>query len=321
MPQQYTYAVARIHTKENSMLSIQDMERLLAASDMAEAMAFLSEKGFAVSDSGLIDEIISQERAKMWKLISELVDDLSVFDIFLYENDFHNLKAAVKSTLNDSTPENVFVDNGSVPWEKIYNSVKNREFAELPGFVQGIAERAVKTLMETGDGGLCDVIIDKAYLETCLLAAQKTDSDFIKKYCELMVAMANIRIAARGSRLGKNGEFFKRSLAECRTINIESLGVVAAKGFDDLVEYLRTTDFRDAADVLVESYVAFEKWCDDRLMQEIRKEKHNNFTVAPIVAYILAKESELKAVGLVLTAKQNKLDENIIRERLRELYV
>ncbi len=321
MPQQYTYAVARIHTKENSMLSIQDMERLLATSDMAEAMAFLSEKGFVVSDSGLIDEIISQERAKMWKLISELVDDLSVFDIFLYENDFHNLKAAVKSILNDSTPANVFVDNGSVPWEKIYNSVKNREFAELPEFMQGTAEKAVKTLMETGDGGLCDVIVDKAYLEACLLAAQKTDSDFIKKYSEIMVAMADIRIAARGSRLGKNGEFFKRSLAECRTINVESLGVAAAKGFDDLVEYLRATDFRDAADVLGESYVAFEKWCDDRLMQEIRKEKHNNFTVAPIAAYILAKESELKAVGLVLTAKQNKLDENIIRERLRELYV
>ncbi len=321
MPQQYTYGVARIHTKENAMLSIQDMERLLTASDMAEAMAFLSEKGIAVPESGLVDEIISRERAKMWKLISELVDDLSAFDIFLYENDFHNLKAAVKSTLNDSTPENVFVDNGSVPWEKIYNPVKNREFAELPEFMQGIAEKAVKTLMETGDGGLCDVIIDKAYLEACLDAAKKTDSDFIKKYCELMVAMANIRIAARGSRLGKKGEFFKRSLAECRTINAASLGVAAAKGFDDLVEYLRTTDFRDVADVLQESYVAFEKWCDDRLMQEIRKEKHNNFTVAPIAAYILAKESELKAIGLVLTAKQNKLDENIIRERLRELYV
>lgn len=321
MPQQYTYAVARIHTKENSMLSIQDMERLLATSDMAEAMAFLSEKGFAVSDSERIDEIISHERAKMWELISELVDDLSVFDIFLYENDFHNLKAAVKATLNDSAPENVFVDNGSVPWEIIYNSVKNREFAELPEFMQGIAEKAVKTLMETGDGGICDVIIDKAYLEACLLAAQKADSDFIKRYCELMVAMTDIRIAARGSRLGKHSGFFKRSLAECGTINIESLGIAAAKGFDDLVEYLRTTDFRDTADILRESYVAFEKWCDDRLMQEIRKEKHNNFTVAPIAAYILAKESELKAVGLVLTAKQNKLDENIIRERLRELYV
>ncbi len=321
MPQQYTYAVARIHTKENSMLSIQDMERLLTASDMAEAMAFLNEKGFSIPESGMVDEIISRERAKMWKLILELVDDLSVFDIFLYENDFHNLKAAVKSTLNDNTPENVFVENGSVPWEKIYNPIKNREFAELPDFMRDIAEKAVKTLMETGNGGLCDVIVDKAYLEACLSAAQKADSDFIKKYCELMVAMADIRIAARGSRLGKQGEFFKRSLAECRAINVASLGVAAAKGFDDLVEYLKTTDFRDAADVLRESYVAFEKWCDDRLMQEIKKEKHNNFTVAPIVAYILAKESELKTIGLVLTAKQNKLDENIIRERLRELYV
>lgn len=321
MPRQYTYAVARIHTKENSMLSIQDMERLLGAADMTEAMAFLGEKGFAIPETGLVDEVISRERAKMWKLISELVDDLSVFDIFLYENDFHNLKAAVKSTLNDGVAENVFVENGSVPWKDIYNAVKNREFKDLPEFMRDTAEKAVKVLMETGDGGLCDVIVDKAYLEACLETGRRSDNDFIKNYSELMVAMADIRIAARGSRLGKQVEFFKRSLAECRTINAESLGTAASKGFDDLAEYLRTTDYRDAADVLGESYVAFEKWCDDRIMQEIRKEKHNNFTIAPIAAYILAKESELKAVGLVLTAKQNKLDENIIRERLRELYV
>jgi len=321
MPEMYTYAVSRIHAKENNMLSLQDLERILGSNDMHEALAYLSEKGYDSLGAENTQEIIRREREKMWKLVSELVDDISVFDVFLYENDFHNLKAAVKSVVTKDECENVFVNSGTIPYTVILEAVANRKFEELPIFMQDIAERAVKALLETGDGGLCDVLIDKAYLETLTDLGQKADSDLIKNYTELTVALADIRIAARGSRLGKNAEFFKRSLAVCKTIDISRLSDAASKGFDELLEYLEGTDYSETKDALSQSYTAFEKWCDDRIMAEIRKEKHNQFTISPVAAYILAKESELKMVGLVLTAKQNKLPQEVIRERLRELYV
>lgn len=321
MPEQYTYAVARIHTKESSMLNSQDLERILAASDLNEAMAVLAEKGFDSVGDASPESVISAERRKMWELIGGMVEDMSVFDIFLYENDFHNLKAAVKSIITKDTPERVLVDNGTVDGKMIMEAVRNRDYGSLPEFMREIAEIAVRNLMETGDGGLCDVLIDRVYLENCIRAAEKADCDMMKRYAELTVALADIRIAARGARLGKRGDFFKRALAECKMLNVSHMADAAEKGFEELISYLKVTDFSECAEILAESYIAFEKWCDDRLMMEIRKEKNNYFTIAPIAAYILAKESELKMVGLVLTAKQNKLDETVIRERLRELYV
>lgn len=321
MPEQYTYAVARIHTKESAMLSLQDLERILAAADMNEAMAFLNEKGYDALGAETVDEVVSAERKKMWELISGMVEDMSVFDIFLYENDFHNLKAAVKSIITKDSTDKVFVENGTVDRKVISDAIQKRDFPALPEFMRDIAEKAVKTLMETGDGGLCDVLIDRAYLDACLRTAEKADNNMIKQYAELTVALADIRIAARGARLQKNRDFFKRALAECKSLNVSSVADAASKGFEDLLSYLKLTEYSDCSDILAESYTAFEKWCDDRLMAEIRKEKNNYFTIAPITAYIFAKESELKMVGLVLTAKQNKLDETVIRERLRELYV
>ena len=284
-------------------------------------MAFLNEKGYDALGAETVDEVVSAERKKMWELISGMVEDMSVFDIFLYENDFHNLKAAVKSIITKDSTDKVFVENGTVDRKVISEAIQKRDFPALPEFMRDIAEKAVKTLMETGDGGLCDVLIDKAYLDACLRTAEKADNNMIKQYAELTVALADIRIAARGARLQKNREFFKRALAECKSLNVSSVSDAASKGFEDLLSYLKLTEYSDCSDILAESYTAFEKWCDDRLMAEIRKEKNNYFTIAPIAAYIFAKESELKMVGLVLTAKQNKLDETVIRERLRELYV
>lgn len=321
MSEQYTYAVARIHAKESSMLSTQDMERLMSAAGFNEAVGILAEKGYDTTESKGSDEILACEREKTHKLISELVGDMSAFDIFFLENDFQNLKAAVKSAVSSEAGGNIYVNDGTVSKELIDSAVKNREFDKLPEFLRDIAEKALKALLETNDGGLCDLMIDRAYLEQLLKKGQKSDSEMVKRYAELYTAMSDIRIAVRGCRLEKSREFFKRSLVECKTLSADSLAEAAAKSMDDLYDYLQMTDYSAAVEVIKESYVAFEKWCDDKIMDELRKEKYNNFTIGPIAAYILAKEAELKAVGLILTAKQNNLEMSVIRERLRELYV
>lgn len=321
MPEQYTYAVARIHAKEQEMLSMQDMEQLLGCRNVAETIAMLADKGYECSDAANIDEIAKLRRDKMWKLISELVEDMSVFDVFLYENDFHNLKAAVKALVTKDNPEHVFVDNGTVGWQYISDAVKTRQFENLPPYMKDAAEKAVSYIFETGDGGFCDVIIDKAYFNAIKAAGEKSENPLIRKYVEMIIAVSDIKIAARGCLLGKSIDFFRRSLAECETLNVSQLGIAAAKGFDDLCAFLSGTEYEKCVEMLKVSNTAFEKWCDDILMNELKKEKYNQFGLSPIVAYMLACETELKAVGLILTGKQNKLDDNLVRERLRELYV
>ena len=77
----------------------------------------------------------------------------------------------------------------------------------------------------------------------------------------------------------------------------------------------------DGAQALKESPSAFERWCDNQLIETIKPQKYNPFTAGPLVAYVLAKENEIKTVRIILTARLNGLEEEQIRERIREMYV
>ena len=57
------------------------------------------------------------------------------------------------------------------------------------------------------------------------------------------------------------------------------------------------------------------------MMETIRPQKYNAFSVGPLVAYQLARENEIKTVRIILTGNQNEFPDEAIRERVREMYV
>lgn len=322
MAEQYTYAVARIRAKELSLLSRQDLDQMLSCKDYAEVLRILSDKGFG--DGGNFktsEDLLSYETEKTWKLISELVDDTSVFDVFLYSTDFHNLKAAIKAVITDAPTTKLFLKNGTVSADTILTAIKERDYSLLPLHLQTVAEEAVTLLLHTSDGQQCDILIDRASLEAIRKAGRESKNDMIDKYSELVVALADIKIAVRGNKTGKTEAFMKKAVAPCDTLDIDALVEAASKSTDDLFEYLSSTKYQEAVSEIKKSLSAFEKWCDNMIMTHIKGQKSNPFTISPIAAYILARENEIKAVRIILSAKQNELSDNSVRERLRDLYV
>ena len=59
------------------------------------------------------------------------------------------------------------------------------------------ASEAVDTLLHSGDGQLCDVIIDRATMEAILAAGKKSKAAIIRDYAESTVAVANIKVAVQ----------------------------------------------------------------------------------------------------------------------------
>lgn len=88
-----------------------------------------------------------------------------------------------------------------------------------------------------------------------------------------------------------------------------------------LTEYLKDTVYEGAVDALRLSPSAFERWCDNQIIETIRPQLYNPFTVGPVFAYVLARENEIKTVRIILSGKRNNLPEASIRERVREMYV
>lgn len=64
-----------------------------------------------------------------------------------------------------------------------------------------------------------------------------------------------------------------------------------------------------------------EKLIDNYIMNMMRDAKIIPFGVEPVIAYIYAKETEIKIIRIIMVGKLNNIAAEVIRERLRDIYV
>ncbi|MGB8452633.1 MAG: V-type ATPase subunit [Anaerocolumna sp.] len=318
---QYIYAVARIRSLELSLLDKTFFDQLIACKSYGDCRRLLSDKGWGRTGDETTEQLLITEREKTWDTIRELVDDLSVFDTFLYGNDFHNLKAAIKQVYMNQEVPGIFMSRGTMKPELILKAVQEHDFSLLPVFMRSCGEEAYQVQFHTGDSGLCDIIIDKAALEAIYQKGKASGNDLLSEYAELKVVAADIKIALRSYRLGKRREFLERAIAGCKSLDMDKLIDSALEGEGTICNYLENTPYSDAVQALKESPSAFERWCDNLIIRHIRPQKYNSFTLSPLAAYILARENEIKSVRILLSGKSNDFQEESIKERLREMYV
>ncbi len=318
----YVYAVARIRSKELNLFSDVEIEQLLARPDYETCVSFLLEKGWGGADTPRDgDAILAREREKTWEDIRELTPDMSVFRLLDYTNAFHNLKAAIKEVCTGATVPHIYYKDTTPSAKELLAAVREKDFDALPEYMAGAARKAFQTLLHTKDGQLCDMIVDRAALETIYKAGQNSKAPVLQDYAEVFVAAADIRIAARCQKTGKEESFIRRALAPCATLCVEELAKTAAVGEQELTSYLRTTVYAKAADALGVSQSEFDRWCDNQVIEAMKPQKYNPFSTGPLVAYALARENEIKTVRIILSGKRTGMSEASIRERVRVMYV
>lgn len=318
----YTYAVARIRALEVSLFSDAFIEQLLACKSADQVLQSVMEKGWGDMDSGGDAEaVLKCEEEKAWAVIRDVAPDMSVFDVLSYPKLYHNLKAAVKEVSTGQKNSAMFYDDCPIPGEEMYRIIENREFSRLPGNMSRTAQDALDTLLHTGDGQLCDIIVDRAALDAIEEAGKKSGEPIIENYADTTVAIADIKIAVRSQKTGKSADFMRRAMAGCESLNIDQLIRAALSGMEEIAQYLEGTSYAGGADALRESPSAFERWCDNRMIETLRSQKYETFSVGPLLGYLIARENEIKTVRIILTGKQNGFADDAIRERIREMYV
>ena len=258
----YTYAVARIRALEVSLFSDAFIEQLLACRNADQVLQSVIEKGWGGMDAGNDAEaVLKCEEEKAWAVIRDVAPDMRVFDVLSYPKLYHNLKAAVKGMKNPA----MFYDDCPIPGEEMYRIVENRDFSRLPGNMGRTAQEALDLLLHTGDGQLCDIMIDRAALDAIEEAGRQSGEKIIADYADTTVAIADIKIAVRSQKTGKDA--------------------------------------------------------DNRMIETLKSQKYETFSVGPLLAYLVARETEIRTVRIILTGKQNGFSDDAIRERIREMYV
>lgn len=320
----YTYAVAYTRTLENKMLSKNDMELLINCEDLESAIKFLSDKGYGngkeYSKSNMVD-MLKDEIKKSWSEVEFAVNNDRIIDIFLYRNDFHNLKTVLKAVFSNVDWEPFVLEPCIVPVKVLFDAISVKDYNKLPEFLREPAINAYKLLAKTQDGQLMEILLDKSQFSVLKKAALNLKSEFLINFIDLNASIVNMKIALRAAKNNQRHTLLKEAFVPCNGINSSKLLEAVNHGYTEVVNVIEHSGYIDASQAAAESMESFEKWCDNRQIEELKSVKNKPFGIEPILSFLVGKRYEIMCVRLILSGLANGAKKDLIRERLRELYV
>lgn len=318
----YAYSVARVRVAELNMLTKSRLERMLDSDRVSGAVRVLHEAGYPENNN--YEDMLREETAKLYDYLKGISPEPEVFDIFAYRYDSHNIKVLLKSELSGADTEGLLADNGVVDKNALSILVRERDLGKVqPEFEKAIIE-SLDTYARTKDPQIIDILVDGAYFKLYLRMASATGSKFLLKLAAKIIDIANISAFIRVKSKMEDLDLLSRVLIPGGEIKVKEYLDSFSKDIESFRDVLKGTGYGELLDILTEatgSVTEFEKACDNHVMKFIRNYRHKAFGIEPLIGYMLGKETDIKNARIILVGKINRMNSDIIRERLRNGYV
>ena len=219
----------------------------------------------------------------------------------------------------NTSAEKLFLKPSVCDPSDFVKALGDKAFNEIDFGFGEILKEAYSIVTETMDGQLLEIYLDRKCIEKSVELAKKSGDDFSEKLAVRMAVLANIKIALRCKSSGKDGEFIMNALADIPAFDKKALCEAALE--DRISSFVSSLGFEKLSESVNLGSAAFEKTCDDMLIDMVKDAKYKCLGISPLVAYYFATDAEVKTVRIVLSCKKNGIDNEIIRERVRVLYV
>ena len=318
----YEFSIGSVRAKEKSLLNSSDIEQMLGYNSDSELLRFLNDKGYG---EGLdIDEVIKNHINSVWDYLRSVAPDFEIFNLFLIQNDAHNLKVILKSIMADKRHDNLLISPNTVDISLIRKAVEQRKFNLLPEWLAAPAGEAYDIIAHKADARECDAVIDKAVMEHMIYLSRELNSEFIKSYVNTLVFYNNIKIALRSSRTNTSTDFLDKAFCDVTEFRKSSVISAVLKGSEFLIDELSKYSEYEC-NKAIEQYkispTAFERFVDDKLILMAKEScKRASEGAEPLIGYYLGSEAEQKVIHIISSGIRTKTDKETIRERLREIY-
>lgn len=328
MPQpSYPYACARISALEKGLLDRATIKRMAEGSveDALRALLDARYGGVADAASADIERMIDNERRRTARELKELSPDPELTDLFLLASDVHNLKVMIKARLLNTT-DIAFLEGGLYGEEALRKMVSEQDYRALPEKLAKALDALEARLRVRVEPQMISVMLDYGYLAHCMEAAKKAKDPLAKRYFTAVCDFDNLLTFLRMRAMGAPREDMRDMILPEGDISESELLGAYELSYESLFNLLTGNGAREAIvkglnEMLKSGNIgALEKERDNYLLSLVNAYRHEVSTIFPVIGYYLARQREAQAIRLIVTVKQNGLDDAVIAERLRELY-
>ncbi len=307
----YAFSVSAVRVREKSLLTKAQVETLVTAPNEASVLRLLEDYGYSGITEGP-DRVISEKLRGITEFVGDVCPNMEVFSFLFVNNDFHNLKAAMKCAVSGIEPDGYFLPPSAISLDEIKKAVSEKRFDLLPEEFSAVSE-AWDALTRTMNGQICEVILDRGAIEASVKIAERLEDEFCMGLAELRAQLSAFLIAYRCAVAGKSRDFVNFALPELGGIDKKALTAAAIAGCDEVAAFakrygIREDDITGAKDIVTAS---------ERLESEyIAKSAFVSMGTAPIVSYYLKAEREIVRIRVILSCKRCGFAEDVIRQRV-----
>ncbi len=320
-----------IRIYENDLLTRAHYERMLSAESFELAVNVLRETPYRndvdrIKEDRDYDSMFMNELHQTFEELFEIVPNKELIELAGLRYAYHNLKVLFKEEVTNQDLSHIVIPIGRYPLSDLRQAVRTGESDVLPkAYLDSINE--VKTDYEEYQNvQAVDIILDRRYFTHLRQLADETQEPEIPEVVETMIDYNNLSTLVRGMKQKRTRNFLTTVLSSSGSIPKEALVDLADKDYSAVLQYFRGTQYRQLIDRCVDSEtgelstvkVDFET--DNAYMTRMREARLQAFGAMPVLAYIYAKEIEVKNLRLILTGKESGVSAEHIRERMRMNY-
>ncbi len=307
----YPYAVGRVRLLENALLDPTKLARLREL-DYTDALRQLNDWGYAAdypvkSDP---DALIAFRRGEVRAQVAEITPDPSLTDLFYLDADATNLKLLLKSRLLgglDDADDAMLA--GVFPLGVLQQAVDTRDYTALGDTLCAKLTALEDALTRHVDPRALSAAVDNAIFAHVAAVLHKNKNEFCTRYFTTKIDFINVVSVLRARALGwdetdlypmlvPGGEVTEGALRAAVSADETQLDSLLASGrggahVRNALELYRTGLFAEARDRIDATLLAFAA-----------DERYDPFGIGPIAYYILASESECRALRVLFAKKR-----------------
>jgi len=333
MPQpSYAYAAAHVFALENKLISQDRLERMVDAPSAVDAYRILAETEYGnnisdISDPYSYEKLLSEETRRLHELIDSISPAPNLTNLFFVKYDFHNIKVLLKARYLDRSNDEPLMEGGIFPIELLKEAIEERNYQALPPVIGNSILELDEAMDLKVDPRKIDLAMDRAMYEYIFEQCRLNKNTFVRNYFVAQVDLINIRSFLRVRKMDGTFTFLKEALLPNGIIGVDFFERMMSMPLEDLINELSHTQYADVVREGVQDFIrsgrltAYERLMDNFLLNYVKSARWNPTGLEPVIGYLLAKESEIRLIRIIMVGKINNLSAGKIRERLRDVYV
>ncbi|MGG7076781.1 V-type ATP synthase subunit C [Clostridium sardiniense] len=329
---EFTQVIPRLRVLETRLLDKAKIDRMIDGDSANEALKVLQESEYANVMTGVkraedYEEVLSKELKRVYELMYDASPSKSLIDLMSIKYDYHNIKVLLKGIFLNKDLSDMLIPVGKINLSLLKHSIDNNNMADLPSAMRNGIEKTKEVFEGTKDPQQIDIILDNAMFEEMREIAKELDDRFVDKYVSALIDLTNLKTLLRVKKQNKTRDFLQEVIINGGAIDEDTLVALLNDAPENISNKLAFTNYNEIIKIGIEDYTKtdsaslLEKLVDNYIMDMMKEAKFIPFGVEPILAYVYAKETEIKVIRIIMVGKLNNISGEVIRERLRDIYV